>query len=139
MRVEMHRSFVVADIPGLIAGASQGAGLGIQFLKHLSRTQVLLHLVDMTPMDGSDPVETVHNVIDELRHFSADLVAKERWLVFNKIDLLPPDEIEDRCQWIVKQLRWKGPVYKISAMKHEGTQKLCGDLMNFLEQHRPTR
>lgn len=124
-----HRSFVVADIPGLIEGAAEGAGLGIQFLKHLMRTRILLHLVDVTAADGMAPVEAVRGIEAELRKYSDELMNKPRWLVLNKIDLLDLDEIENTCQDIVNQLGWKGPVYKISALNKEGTQPLCYDLM----------
>lgn len=134
VRVGEFRSFVIADIPGLIEGASEGAGLGTQFLKHLSRTEVLLHIVDIAPLDGSNPAENIKAIVEELVNFSEKLAEKPRWLVFNKIDLIPADEIESRCKAIVKKIRWKGPVYKISAIRKEGTQQLCYDLMNYLEQ-----
>jgi GTP-binding protein len=134
VRVGEFRSFVIADIPGLIEGASEGAGLGIQFLKHLSRTQVLLHVVDIMPADGGSPADHVLNIVEELKRFSEELAKKPRWLVFNKIDLLPADEVEKHCKAITKKIRWKGPVYKISAVKKEGTQQLCYDLMNYLEK-----
>ena len=133
VRVDEHRSFVIADIPGLIEGASEGAGLGVQFLKHLSRTQVLLHIVDIAPIDGSDPVKNMINIVEELANFSEALAQKPRWLVFNKIDLLPADELEERCNTITQKIRWTGPLYKISALRREGTQQLCYDLMNYLE------
>lgn len=133
VRVDVTRSFVIADIPGLIEGAAEGAGLGIQFLKHLERTRVLLHVVDIAPMDGSDPVASVHAITHELEKFSPDLATKPRWLVLNKLDLLPDEEAEKHCKQIIKQLKWKGPVYRISAVKKIGTNQLCYDLMNFLE------
>lgn len=130
VRVDNLRSFVIADIPGLIEGAAEGAGLGIQFLKHLMRTRVLLHLVDIAPMDGSDPVNAIKTIEQELKKYSADLATKERWLVFNKTDLLTEDEIKTRCQAIIKKLKWKKPVFQISALKKEGTQQLCYQLMD---------
>lgn len=133
VRVDGQRSFVIADIPGLIEGAAEGAGLGIQFLKHLMRTRVLLHLVDITPADGSDPVASVKTIVEELGKYSPELATKPRWLVFNKIDLLPEDEAEAICKAIVKKLRWKGPVFQISALKKQGTQALCYQLMDLLE------
>ncbi len=132
VRVGEFRSFVMADIPGLIEGASEGAGLGVHFLKHLSRTKVLLHIVDIAPMDGSDPAESVAALVSELAHFSPELAAKPRWLVFNKIDLLPESEGKERCAAIIKKIQWAGPYYKISAVKQEGTKQLCYDLMNYL-------
>lgn len=134
VRVDAQRSFVVADIPGLIEGAAEGAGLGIQFLKHLARTRVLLHLVDIAPFDESDPVTSIQAIVKELKKYSPELAKKPRWLVFNKIDLLTPEEVATRSQEIVKRLKWKGPVFKISAVKKLGTQELSGELMNYLEK-----
>lgn len=133
VRVGELRSFVIADIPGLIEGASEGVGLGVQFLKHLSRTQVLLHIVDLSPLEG-DPAENILSIIEELKRFSESLAEKPRWLVFNKIDLMPAEEANKQIKAIVKKIRWKGPVYKISAIQREGTQQLCYDLMNYLEE-----
>lgn len=134
VRMDAQRSFVVADIPGLIEGAAEGAGLGIQFLKHLARTRVLLHLVDIAPFDGSDPVESIKAIAKELKKYSPELAKKPRWLVFNKIDLLPAEEVAAKSQEIVKQLKWKGPVFKISAVRKIGTQELCWQLMEDLEK-----
>ncbi|WP_111641099.1 Obg family GTPase CgtA [Marinimicrobium alkaliphilum] len=131
--VQKHRSFVVADIPGLIEGASEGAGLGIRFLKHLTRCRVLLHIVDMLPPDGSDPAEQAQMIIEELEEFSPTLAGRERWLLLNKIDLLPPGEAEARCQAVVDALEWEGPVYTISALNRDGTEPLCGKIMTHLE------
>jgi GTP-binding protein len=133
VRVGEWRSFVVADIPGLVEGASEGVGLGIQFLKHLSRNKVLLHVVDIAPIDDVDPVAAVQVIEGELRAFSEELVEKPRWLVLNKIDLLLPEEVEARTQEVVQRLKWDGPIFKISAVQHEGTQELCYALMNDLE------
>lgn len=130
-----QRSFVMADVPGLIKGAAQGAGLGIQFLRHLSRTRLLLHLVDMGPM--GNPVEDVRTILEELRAFSTRLVERERWLVLNKVDLLPPDEREARCRAVVEALDWQGPVYQISALNRNGTGELMYAVLNYLEQHPP--
>jgi len=132
VRVDDQRSFVIADIPGLIEGAAEGAGLGIQFLKHLMRTRVLLHLVDIAPADGSDPVESIKTIAKELEKYSPELAAKERWLVFNKIDLLPEEEVKAHCQAIIKKLKWKKPAFQISALKKQGTQALCYQLMDQL-------
>ena len=133
VKVDAHRSFVVADIPGLIEGASEGAGLGIRFLKHLTRNRVLLHLVDVAPIDGSDPAEAACAVIRELERFSPTLAARPRWLVLNKIDLLDEAEIAACRERVVAALGWEGPVYEISAVSGQHTNTLCGDLMTHLE------
>ena len=112
------RSFVMADIPGLIEGAADGAGLGIRFLKHLQRTRVLLHLVDIAPPDPeADPVKDARTIVGELKKFSAELAAKERWLVINKVDLLPEDEATRRAKEIVRRLRWKGT--RVSGVRRD--------------------
>lgn len=136
-----HRSFVVADIPGVIEGASEGAGLGIRFLKHVARTGLLLHLVDVDPYDGSTPVESFKAIEKELQLFSAEnaheridsLVKKERWLVINKTDLLPAEERQQKCNEIVETLNWQGPVFQMSAINKEGTRELCFAIMDYLE------
>jgi len=133
VRAGPQRSFVVADIPGLIEGAAEGAGLGVQFLKHLSRTGLLLHLVDMAPLDGSDPVADVWTIVHELEKFSAELGARERWLILNKVDLLPAEEREARCGDIVQRLDWQGPVFQISALSGEGTETLVSAIMDYIE------
>jgi GTPase len=133
--VGVHRSFVMADIPGLIEGAAEGAGLGIRFLKHLQRTRVLLHLVDISPPDPeADPVKDAKAIVQELKKFSPELAAKERWLVLNKLDLLPPDEAEKRCKDIIKRLRFKGPILRISGLARQGTDALCQAVMTRLEE-----
>lgn len=132
--VAKHKSFVVADIPGLIEGAAEGAGLGIRFLKHLVRTRILLHVVDMNPFDGSTPAENAQVIISELEKFSPELVNRERWLLLNKLDLVPSDEREERCQQVIDALGWKGPVYKISAITKDGTQQISYDIMSFLDE-----
>jgi GTP-binding protein len=130
-----HKSFVMADIPGLIRGASQGAGLGIQFLRHLTRTKLLLHLVDITPPDDRhDPAQDVIEIVDELKRFNADLVRQERWLVCTKTDLISPQERQIRCQRLVDRLGWSAPVFIISAIHKEGTQKLVSHIMEYLER-----
>lgn len=136
--IQKTRSFVVADIPGLIPGASQGAGLGIRFLKHLTRTNLLLHIVDVMPVDGSDPVENVLAIERELEAFSPTLAKRPRWLVLNKIDLLPEDEQEKVCKDILKRLKItkKKPHFKISAAIAEGTQQLCEAVMEYIEAER---
>jgi GTP-binding protein len=133
--IESHRSFVIADIPGLIEGASEGAGLGIRFLKHLARTRILLHLVDVQPPGGlSDPVEDVKVLAAELEKFSDELAALPRWLVLNKLDVLPEEEREAHCQDIIDRLDWTGPVFRISAVSGEGTKELMGAIMDYIEQ-----
>lgn len=134
VRVGELRSFVIADIPGLIEGAAEGAGLGIQFLRHLERTRLLLHLVDVAPYDGSDPVESAQAIVKELEKYSPELAAKPRWLVLNKIDQLNPEDIEAHCHDIIKRLKWKGPVFKVSALEKTGTEQVCFDVMSFLEE-----
>ena len=132
--VAKHKSFVVADIPGLIEGASEGAGLGIRFLKHLVRTRILLHVVDMSPYDGTTPAENAKVIINELEKFSPELVNRERWLILNKLDLVPEAEREEKCKEVVEALNWKGPVYNISAVTKNGTEQICYDIMSFLEE-----
>ncbi len=133
VRVGMNQSFVIADIPGIIEGASEGAGLGIQFLKHLSRTQLLLHIIDLAPFDGSDPVEEAFTIINELDNYSHELAEKPRWLVLNKSDLLDDAEIKIRKNEILQRLDWQGPVYTISAISKKGTDNLVFDIMQQLE------
>jgi GTP-binding protein len=134
VRVSENRSFVMADIPGLIEGAAEGAGLGVQFLKHVSRTVLLLHLLDILPADESDPVQNFNAITKELEKFSPELLAKERWLVLNKVDLLLPEEAEERCNDIVQRLKWKGKVFRISGLGHEGTADLAQEAMCYLEK-----
>jgi GTP-binding protein len=134
VRLQKHRSFVVADIPGLIEGASEGAGLGIRFLKHLTRNRILLHLVDMAPWDGVEPADAAVAIVNELDKFSPTLVERERWLVLNKMDMVPEDEREARVQSVIDALEWDGPVYEISAINGAGTEQLCHDLMFHLEE-----
>jgi GTP-binding protein len=124
VRVGPERSFVVADIPGLIEGASEGAGLGHQFLRHLQRTRLLLHIVDAAPFDDADPVVQARAIVAELKKYDPKLHAKPRWLVFNKLDMVPVAEREQRIKDWVRRLRWKGPVFAISALAREGLQPL---------------
>jgi GTP-binding protein len=133
VKVEAHRSFVVADIPGLIEGASEGAGLGIRFLKHLTRNRILLHLVDMAPYDGTEPAEAALAIVRELERFSPTLAQRERWLVLNKADLLDASTFQERRDALIAALGWTGPVYEIAAISGQGTDVLCGDLMTRLE------
>src|SRR5712671_644471 len=133
--VGQHRSFVMADIPGLIEGAAEGVGLGIQFLKHLQRTRLLLHLVDIAPLDPqADPVRDARAIVRELKKFSKHLALKPRWLVLNKRDLLPAPQAERRARAIVRSLRYRGPQFLISGATGEGTKALCEAAMTFLEE-----
>ena len=134
VKVDAYRSFVVADIPGLIEGASEGAGLGIRFLKHLTRNRVLLHLVDVAPLDGSDPGQAACAVIRELEAFSPTLARRPRWLVLNKTDLVDEATLSACRDRVVAALNWSGPVYSVSAVAGRGTERLCGDLMTYLEE-----
>ncbi len=132
-----HRSFVMADIPGLIEGAAEGAGLGIRFLRHLQRTRVLLHLVDIAPPDpDADPVRDARAIVRELKKFDPQLAAKPRWLVLNKRDLLPDQDAEERSRQIRRRLRFRGPHFLISGASGRGTRELCAAVMNFLEARR---
>ena len=132
VRLDAQASFVIADIPGLIEGASEGAGLGIQFLKHLERCRILLHLVDIMPSDGSDPVENALTIINELEMFNPKLAAKPRWLVFNKVDLMLEEEADALCQQIADQMGWEEDYYQISAFHKMGSMEICQDIMQFL-------
>jgi GTP-binding protein len=136
VRVDQERNFVMADIPGLIEGAAEGAGLGIRFLKHLSRTSLLLHLVDALPIDGSDPVKNAQSITTELERFSATLARKERWLVLNKIDLLNDEQQQELIARLKQELPWQGEVYCISSLSGAGCEALCAALMNTVESHR---
>jgi len=132
-----EKSFVMADIPGLIEGASEGTGLGLRFLKHLQRTRLLLHLVDIAPPNpDEDPVEGARAIAKEVKKFSAELAGRERWLVLNKIDLLHADQLESCCKDIVRRLRFKGPVFRISGATGQGTRELCQAVMNRLDELR---
>jgi GTP-binding protein len=133
--VGQHRSFVMADIPGLIEGAAEGAGLGFRFLRHLQRTRVLLHLVDIAPVDpDADPVRDAKAIVAELKKFSEELAAKPRWLVINKRDLLPDEEAEKKARAIVRSLRYRGPYFLISGATGAGTKELSEAVMAFLEE-----
>ncbi|MGZ5601713.1 MAG: Obg family GTPase CgtA [Methylobacter sp.] len=135
--VDDLRSFVIADIPGVIEGAAEGAGLGLQFLKHLLRTGLLLHVIDVEPYESAEsPVQAARKIIHEVEKWSDELAAKPRWLVLNKIDRLPPEEVDQRCQAIVDELEWTGLVFKIAAINGGGTRELMFAIMNFLEQQR---
>jgi len=134
--VRQHKSFVIADIPGLIEGASDGAGLGIRFLKHLVRTQLMLHIVDMAPLDESDPAENMMSISRELERFSPALAERDRWLVLNKLDLVSEDEHEALCQDLLERTGWKGPVFQISALTGAGTKVLTNKIMDYIEERR---
>jgi GTP-binding protein len=133
VRVDALRSFVMADIPGLVAGAAQGAGLGIRFLKHLARTRILLHIIDVAPADGSDPLAGAQTIIQELQLFSPELAQRERWLVLNKIDLLTEQQITAITQKLVDGLHWQGPVYKLSGLRDWYCKELCYAIMTGLD------
>lgn len=128
-----EKSFVVADIPGLIEGAADGAGLGIRFLKHLERCRVLLHMIDIMPIDQSDPIQNALTIIDELEQYSEKVAAKPRWLVFNKVDLMPEEEAQEKIQEILDALGWEGEYFQISAVNKQGTKELCYKLADFME------
>lgn len=135
VRVGPEKSFVVADVPGLIEGASEGAGLGHQFLRHLQRTRLLLHLVDAAPFDEAvDPVAQAKAIVGELKKFDPELHAKPRWLVLNKLDMVPAEEREARIKDIVRRLRYKGPVFEISALTREGTERLVQKVYEHIAQ-----
>ncbi len=133
VKVDSYRSFVVADIPGLIEGASEGAGLGIRFLKHLTRNRILLHLVDIAPLDETDPADAALSIVRELERFSPTLASRPRWLILNKVDLIDEELCAQRKKSVLAALNWTGPVYEISALSREGTKKLSGDLMTYIE------
>ena len=135
VRVGPEQSFVVADIPGLIEGASEGAGLGHQFLRHLQRTRLLLHMVDMAPFDDADPVKQARAIVAELKKYDPALHAKPRWLVFNKLDMVPVEEREARVKDFVRRLRWKGPVFAISALARDGLKPLVDKIYEHVSAH----
>ncbi|MGB0733508.1 MAG: Obg family GTPase CgtA [Pontibacterium sp.] len=132
---QAHKSFVIADIPGIIEGAAEGAGLGIRFLKHLARNRLLLHIVDMAPWDEQTPAEAASVAVGELEKFSGTLAEQPRWLVLNKIDMVPQDELEERVQSVIDALAWKGPVFRIAAISAEGTK----EVVHAIQQHLDAR
>jgi len=137
VRVGVHHGFVIADVPGLIEGAAEGAGLGHRFLRHLARTRLLLHIVDAVPTDpNADPVRDVRAIAAELKKYDQILYRTPRWLVFNKVDLLPPKQRAQLVSEFVRRLRWKGPQFVISALTGEGCQDLCYAIMKHLEDQR---
>ena len=133
VRIDTERSFVIADIPGIIEGAAEGAGLGIQFLKHLARTGLLLHLVDLAPLDGKDPAEAVRELEAELTKYDESLAGKPRWLVFTKADLLSRDEAEARVAQVLADLGWDGEWAVVSSVAHQGTDDLVQRINRVLE------
>lgn len=137
VKVDELRSFVLADIPGVIEGAAEGAGLGLKFLKHLSRTGLLLHIVDVEPYENDEgPVESARKIIHEVEKWGHGLPEKPRWLVLNKTDRVLDEELDGHCQLIVDDLGWSGPVFRISALKKQGTRELMFAIMNFLDETR---
>ena len=133
------RSFVMMDIPGLIEGAAQGAGLGIRFLKHLQRTRLLLHLVDLAPPDGQPAAERIRVINEELAEFGHEVASREQWLLFNKADLLPQDESQALAEEAVKELGWEGRWFLISAATRLNLDTVCSEAMNWVEAHAPPR
>jgi GTP-binding protein len=136
VRVSHEKSFVIADIPGLIEGAAEGAGLGIQFLRHLQRTRVLLHIVDLAPFDTVDPVKEAKAIVKELKKYDESLYEKPRWLVLNKLDVVPAEERSKRVKDFVKRFGWKGPVFEISALTREGCEDLVMAIYDYLAEQR---
>ena len=139
VRIDTESSFVVADIPGVIEGAAEGAGLGIRFLRHLARTRILLHIVDLMPYDESDPVENFNGIMNELYKYSEskDISLKDKpvWLIFNKTDLMSEEETQEKMNDVLERLDWDGPVFKMSAIKKEGTREICNSIMDYLIEH----
>lgn len=134
VKVGEFQSFVMADIPGLVEGAADGVGLGIRFLKHLVRTRLLLHLIDVLPVDQGDPAKQAQSIVNELEAFSHTLASQPRWIVLNKIDLLSEEEVQVIRKAVVKKLTWKGPVFEISALNRQGTDILVHAIMRYLEE-----
>jgi len=132
--VEPARSFVIADIPGLIEGAADGAGLGALFLRHIQRTGLLLHLVEVEPLDGSDAADQVRAIEHELEKFDAGLMAKPRWLLFNKADLLPPEDARAHAERVVAELGWSAPWFVVSGLASEGTREVMLRVQAFLDE-----
>jgi GTPase len=136
VRVGPSRSFVIADIPGLIEGAAEGAGLGHQFLRHLQRTGLLLHIVDLAPFDDAvDPVAEAKAIVNELRKYDEQLYAKPRWLVLNKLDMISEQERDARVSAFLKGFEWDGPVFQISALTGQGCENLCYAVYDYLAEH----
>lgn len=136
VKVGLHQHFVMADIPGLIEGASEGVGLGFQFLRHLSRCRLLLHVIDVAPLDETDPAAAAEVIAEELHNYSATLAERPRWLVLNKTDLLSDEQVEEFKADLLHKLNWDGPVFTISAISNKGTQQLSQAIMYWLESER---
>jgi GTP-binding protein len=137
VRIDELRSFVIADIPGVIEGAAEGAGLGLQFLKHLERTGLLLHLVDIEPYESSEsPISAAQKIIAEVEKWNENLANKPRWLILNKVDRVLDEELDAHCQEIIDALNWTAPVFKIAAINGQGTRELMFAIMEFLEMQR---
>ena len=136
VRIQENKSFVIADIPGLIEGAADGAGLGIQFLKHLQRTHLLLHVIDVATPSNDGPVIDAQKIIKELYRYSKELGDKPRWLLLNKLDLLAKDKQKQFCNDIIRQLDWQGPVFHISALNKSGTKEICFKSMDHIDKQR---
>ncbi|MEN3297668.1 MAG: GTPase, partial [Burkholderiales bacterium] len=137
VRVSHEKSFVIADIPGLIEGAAEGAGLGHQFLRHLQRTRLLLHIVDLAPFEDTiDPVKEAKAIVKELKKYDESLYEKPRWLVLNKLDVVPEEERKKRVKDFVKRFGWKGPVFEISALTREGCEDLVTAIYDYLAEQR---
>lgn len=134
VKVGTFKNFVIADIPGLIEGAAEGAGLGTRFLKHLTRTRLLLHIVDLAPIDQSNPADAAQTIVEEITAFSPSLAERDRWLVLNKIDQLLDDEREELKQAVIERLDWQGPVFLVSALDKEGTKELSQAIMRYLDE-----
>ncbi|HAF87362.1 MAG: GTPase ObgE [Legionellaceae bacterium] len=140
VRVSALQSFVMADIPGLIEGAASGAGLGHRFLKHLQRTSVLLHVLDVMPVDNSDPVTNAQTILHELKQYNAQLLEKPHWLVLNKLDLLTDEKARAaKIDEIVQGLAWQGPVFAISALSSEGTDALCYAIAQLIDKMKESK
>jgi GTP-binding protein len=135
VRIDLEKSFVIADIPGIIEGASEGSGLGIEFLKHLSRTKLLLHIVDLAATEDSQATaNSIEAIQKELMTFDPELAKKERWLVFNKLDLIAEDKQQSAIEQVISKLQWQGPVHAISAITGHGTKELSHKIMQKLDE-----
>ncbi len=139
VKVDSYRNFVIADIPGLVEGAAGGRGLGIDFLRHLSRTRLLLHMIDIASTADEDLATINQSLLNELSQFDQALADKPRWIVFNKIDLMDPTQLDQHCDTILHGLNWDGPQYRVSTATKHGLDNLCNDIMHWLEQQAQTQ